>query len=130
MMTLKPSLLLLLVSVCAACASVAQGAAPHMRGPSVHSNISDSSSRARPVSIVLRFYRHYVTISDSDRCQMMPSCSIYAQEAFSRFGVIKGFLMTADRLTRCSNDMNSYNAIWVNDIKYAVDPVPDEEIMR
>lgn len=34
-------------------------------------------------------------------CRFEPSCSNYGIEAFQRFGVIRGFYLTARRLLRC-----------------------------
>lgn len=34
-------------------------------------------------------------------CRFYPSCSVYAEEAIQRFGVIKGTRLTLARLGRC-----------------------------
>lgn len=122
--------ILLIAGALAMHPSAALSVSSSMRGPLVSTLGSYPRDSTCTPSIVLRFYQRHVTIADGDRCRMSPSCSMYAYEALSRYGFIKGFRMTADRLTRCGNDLNSYEVIWVNDIKFAVDPVLDDDIMR
>ncbi len=37
-------------------------------------------------------------------CPMYPSCSQYSQQAVARYGLVKGWMMTMDRLMRCGRD--------------------------
>lgn len=48
------------------------------------------------------------------RCRHLPTCSDYAAEAFRRHGAVKGFWLTASRLSRC-HPFGSHG----------YDPVPD-----
>jgi len=34
-------------------------------------------------------------------CEFEPSCSSFSVAAFEKFGIVKGYFLTADRLTRC-----------------------------
>jgi putative membrane protein insertion efficiency factor len=52
----------------------------------------------------IHFYRKYISGADGDRCPMHPSCSTYSLEAFKKHGLIKGWVMTSDRLMRCGRD--------------------------
>jgi hypothetical protein len=45
------------------------------------------------------FYRTVVTPIDGPRCSHRPTCSAYAREAISRYGVV-GFWLAYDRLLR------------------------------
>jgi putative membrane protein insertion efficiency factor len=50
---------------------------------------------------LIAVYRHTLAALISWRCRHLPSCSEYAHEAISRFGVWAGGWMTLARLCRC-----------------------------
>lgn len=47
------------------------------------------------------FYRHLISPLKPQTCRFYPSCSCYAREALSRYGVLEGFWLTVKRLARC-----------------------------
>lgn len=47
-------------------------------------------------------YKHLFSSQDSRSCTFEPSCSVYAIETIRKNGLIKGFLDSVDRLTRCN----------------------------
>ena len=53
------------------------------------------------VGELFHFYKKYISSQDSHSCVFYPSCSSYAVEAVTVYGMLKGSLMAADRLTRC-----------------------------
>lgn len=56
----------------------------------------------RPILIALiRGYRMLVSPMLGSRCRFHPSCSAYAEEAMSRFGVLRGLWLGAGRVARC-----------------------------
>ena len=57
----------------------------------------------------IRFYQNFIsTQHDNQRmCTFIPSCSRFSVEAIKYYGVIKGILLTSDRLQRCNNFGNS-----------------------
>ena len=50
----------------------------------------------------LRVYQLFISSQDMPTCAFKPSCSRFSQAAFRQAGVIRGFLMTSDRLQRCN----------------------------
>lgn len=62
---------------------------------------------------VIRGYQWILSPLLGTRCRFEPSCSHYAQEAISQFGISKGLLLSLKRLSRCHP--------WG---KHGVDPVP------
>ncbi len=72
----------------------------------VTAGISDKETN--PVLCPVSFFRRYVSSVDGDRCPMYPSCSTYAMEAFKKCGLLKGWIMTCDRLLRCGGDETKY----------------------
>ncbi len=81
-----------------------------MRGPEI-SGSAASESRA---SGLIGFYQRYISPVDGERCQMEPGCSQYAHASISRFGLLKGMILSADRLVRCGNDLEAYPRLWKN----------------
>ncbi|WP_425518099.1 membrane protein insertion efficiency factor YidD [Nitrospira defluvii] len=51
--------------------------------------------------ILLTVYRTCVSPLVGPACRFYPTCSVYAQDAIERYGVIKGGLMAVRRLLKC-----------------------------
>ncbi len=63
---------------------------------------------------LIRFYRNYISPCTPPSCRFTPTCSAYAYEAITKYGVIKGGWLTLKRLLRC-------NPFYKGDL---YDPVP------
>lgn len=50
----------------------------------------------------IRFYQLFISTQDKPVCNFTPSCSQFGINAINEFGVIKGILLTSDRLQRCN----------------------------
>ena len=50
---------------------------------------------------VLRFYKRNISPTLPPACRYEPTCSMYAQAAIEKYGVIRGAPMAAWRLVRC-----------------------------
>ena len=68
----------------------------------------DDGGGAAPDSPLLRaslallaFYRAAISPALPKSCRFLPTCSEYAVTAYTRYGVGRGFLLTAWRLARC-----------------------------
>lgn len=64
----------------------------------------NDTDKGREAPIAIKFYQKYISGIDGDRCGMYPSCSHYSAQAFKEHGRLKGWIMTCDRLLRCSRD--------------------------
>ena len=53
---------------------------------------------AAPFLVLIKGFQRYISPVDGDRCNMYPSCSTYGLHAFRKHGVLKGLVLTADRL--------------------------------
>jgi putative membrane protein insertion efficiency factor len=94
-------------------APVAEDTASNQQGPLLP---EDEVSDVRIVSrFLIRVYQAYVSSQQHNVCVFTPSCSHFGMEAVERFGFVKGFLPTADRLTRCNS--------FVSQGGYEFDPV-------
>ena len=55
----------------------------------------------KAIVALIRVYQYLVSPMLGPRCRFYPSCSEYASEAISRFGVCRGTLLSMRRLLRC-----------------------------
>ena len=51
--------------------------------------------------LLIRFYQNAVSPWFPARCRFRPTCSVYAYEAVSKYGAIKGGWLALRRLLRC-----------------------------
>lgn len=49
----------------------------------------------------LRAYKRFVSPLLPPACRFYPSCSEYAAQAFAKHGLLRGGVLTAQRLARC-----------------------------
>lgn len=63
-----------------------------------------ASDTSAPFLAALNWYRTTVSPLDGPRCQMAPTCSLYAQQAFREYGLF-GFILTADRLLHEADEL-------------------------
>jgi uncharacterized protein len=60
-------------------------------------------SRLRRLAIApIRLYQGLISPTIGQRCKYYPSCSEYAVQAISRFGILRGLVLAAWRLLRCN----------------------------
>jgi uncharacterized protein len=69
----------------------------------VRTEKTSHKSLAFPTRILFGFYRHTISEQISADCAFDLSCSRFSIHSIRRFGILKGGLLTADRLTRCGN---------------------------
>jgi hypothetical protein len=62
---------------------------------------STPSAAARMMILLLGFYRRFVSPALPRACRFHPSCSVYALEAVTRHGFLRGTRMAAIRLCKC-----------------------------
>ncbi|KAJ6433507.1 hypothetical protein OIU84_017239 [Salix udensis] len=51
---------------------------------------------------MLRFYKREISPLLPKSCRYVPTCSEYSMEAYKKYGVVKGTVLTAWRLCRCN----------------------------
>ncbi len=49
------------------------------------------------------FYQNVVSVQLNSNCPFRHSCSAFSKLCIAQHGLVKGFLLTGDRLTRCSS---------------------------
>lgn len=50
---------------------------------------------------LIRFYQRYISPAFPARCRFRPTCSVYAIEAISKYGALKGGYLALRRFLRC-----------------------------
>jgi len=70
----------------------------------------------------IKFYQTFISSQDMPVCNFTPSCSHFGLEAIKKCGILKGLLMTSDRLQRCNGFTRNLYKIDVKTGK-AIDPV-------
>lgn len=85
--------------------------AGRVEGPSYRVNNSVGPALAI-VSLLFYLYQHGVGPTKGTRCPMVPSCSEYGRISVRRYGLLRGVLMSADRLHRCGHDLRYYEGLW------------------
>jgi uncharacterized protein len=55
----------------------------------------------RSLIFLIQFYRHMVSPLRLPTCRFMPTCSQYAVEALTEYGLVRGGWLAAVRLAKC-----------------------------
>ena len=50
----------------------------------------------------IRLYQRFLSPALGERCKYYPSCSEYAAQAITRFGILRGLVLAGWRLLRCN----------------------------
>jgi putative membrane protein insertion efficiency factor len=56
---------------------------------------------AKPFVWLIRLYQAILSPFLPNACRFTPTCSQYGIDAFKKYGVFKGFLLTIKRIGRC-----------------------------
>ena len=73
---------------------------------------------------LIRLYQKFVSSQDGPTCNFQPTCSRFGMACIQEYGVIRGVLLTADRLLRCNGSQSQYYHKDGVTGKY-IDPVSD-----
>lgn len=72
---------------------------------------------------LIRGFQRFISPSNGESCLMHPSCSNYGYQAFQINNPFLATLMTADRLHRCTHDVENYEVVEVNEkVKFLDEP--------
>ncbi|HBY85231.1 MAG TPA: membrane protein insertion efficiency factor YidD [Colwellia sp.] len=61
----------------------------------------NNSAPQKLVITGIKGYQRFISPLLGSNCRFTPSCSVYASEAISRFGVIKGGWLASKRILKC-----------------------------
>lgn len=54
-----------------------------------------------PFIFLIKIYQRIISPLLGPKCRFTPTCSNYAVEAFSKYGLFKGFWLSIKRISRC-----------------------------
>ena len=90
----------------------------------VRFNPQETSELKLVMTGLIRLYQKFISSQDAPTCSFSPSCSRFCMACIQEYGVLRGVLLTADRLLRCNGSQaRHYHKDPVTG-KY-IDPVSD-----
>lgn len=57
---------------------------------------------SRIAVILIGLYKRFVSPLIPPACRYQPTCSVYAQEAIGRYGILRGGFLAVKRILRCN----------------------------
>ncbi len=57
---------------------------------------------------LIRLYQKFISSQDSPACNFLPTCSRFGMACIQEYGVVRGILLTADRLLRCNGSQSQH----------------------
>lgn len=92
-------------------------------------NSSETSELKLAATGLIRLYQKFISSQDSPACNFHPTCSHFGMACIREYGVVRGILLTADRLIRCNGSQSQrYHKDSVTG-KY-IDPVSDYATLK
>lgn len=78
---------------------------------------------------LIRLYQKFISSQDRPACNFLPTCSRFGMACIQEYGMMRGVLLTADRLLRCNGSQSRYYHKDEATGKY-VDPISDYETLK
>lgn len=69
---------------------------------SIRFNPEETSELKIVATGLIRFYQKFISSQDRPTCNFHPTCSRFGMACIQEYGVVRGILLTADRLLRCN----------------------------
>ena len=64
-------------------------------------NLQETSELKLAAAGFIRLYQKFISSQDGPACNFVPSCSRFGMGCIQEFGMLRGLLLTSDRLLRC-----------------------------
>lgn len=78
---------------------------------------------------LIRLYQKFVSSQDGPSCNFHPTCSRFGMACIQEYGLVRGILLTADRLIRCNGSQAQHHHKDSVTGKY-VDPASDYATLK
>ena len=90
----------------------------------VRFNSQETSELKLVATGLIRLYQKFISSQDGPTCNFVPTCSRFGMACIQEYGVLRGVLLTADRLIRCNGSQSSHYHRDSVTGKY-IDPISD-----
>ena len=74
----------------------------------VRFNPQETSELKLAATGLIRLYQKFISSQDGPVCPFVPSCSRFGMACIQEYGMVRGLLLTADRLLRCNGSQSSH----------------------
>jgi uncharacterized protein len=85
---------------------LAEKTADPYKRPYIYKNDTSLIKRLNPINIIaggtLYIYQNFLSKQISSNCLYIPSCSEFSKNAIREYGLMKGVILSADRVNRCN----------------------------
>ena len=71
-------------------------------------NLREISELKLAATGLIRLYQKFISSQDKPACNFHPTCSRFGMACIQEYGVIRGILLTADRLLRCNGSQAAH----------------------
>ena len=95
----------------------------------VRFNPQETSELKLVATGLIRLYQKFISSQDGPTCSFSPTCSRFGMACIHEYGVVRGILLTADRLIRCNGSQSRYYHKDSVTGKY-LDPVSDYAALK
>lgn len=76
----------------------------------------------------IKFFQEYVSPGDGPRCALYPTCSEYGLQALKKHGLMRGLVMTFDRLLHEPDERRMKQALFIRGSYRVPDPLSENEL--
>ena len=90
----------------------------------VRFNSQETSELKLAATGLIRLYQKFISSQDGPSCNFIPTCSRFGMACIQEFGMLRGILLTADRLIRCNGLESTHYHKDPSTGKY-IDPITD-----
>jgi hypothetical protein len=90
---------------------------------------SMDTSPVMPLTLgFLKFFQEYLSPTDGPRCALYPTCSEYSQHAVRKYGLLRGTVMTFDRILHEPDERRLKPAELIKGAYRVRDPLSENEL--
>lgn len=89
-----------------------------------HFKFQETSELKLAATGLIRLYQKFISSQDGPSCNFTPTCSHFGMACIQEYGVLRGILLTANRLIRCNGLQSTH---YHKDLKTGknIDPISD-----
>lgn len=74
----------------------------------VRFNPRETSELKLAATGLIRLYQKFISTQDSPACNFVPTCSRFCMACIQEYGIMRGLILTADRLLRCNGSQSRH----------------------